>query len=614
MPGSMDIKSYILLVNREKKLLKTISQFLLDAGYPVLAATTMGNALNLLSRNTVALIISDTELEDFSGREFLRFLKSSPLLSKIPFVFFESAPNNEKADNALDAGEADSTVEEEVEKVLEAFEMGAADFIAYNPEEDLSGVLMERIGKMIPSMAAREKVFAAPPDKNPEPLVQQADAGAPESSERRDSKRNFLKTPLNIELSRDAILWMPGQVINISEQGLMLGTSLLGRLGMILYIKALLPKGKCIVNSRIKHISISQNQLSAEIGVQVETSQEWIEMYHHLANLMVSRKKNAAAEKKPAGKKIDVNMVKQADGGKTQRVDVNPLLDSGESRGGKALEIKFYRSLIGKQLGNYKAVSFIGAGSMGGVFKGWDVILERNVALKIISYNLSAVESYRNMFFQEARLVSRLTHPNIAQIYHIEQIDDVLFFAMELISGGTLSDLIRSGKNLHAADGMEYLITMCRTLDFVSKQKIVHRDIKPANIMINDQGTLKIVDFGVAIVKDETDKKGASEGLGSPLYVSPECIMGRQLDFRSDIYSLGATFYHIFTGAPPFNGDSVETILLKHLNEELVPIKKINPVLSSDLSDIIEKMLEKNPEKRYQSYQAIINDLTALKC
>lgn len=609
----MDIKSYILLVNREKKLLNTIGQFLLDAGYPVLAATTMGNALNLLSRNTVVLIISDTELEDFSGREFLRFLKNSPLLSKIPFVFFESTENNENADNALDTGAAGSTVEEEVEKVLEAFEMGAADFIVYTPEEELSGVLMERIGKMLPSVAVKEKVFAAPQNKRPEPVVQQADVISRESSERRDSKRNFFKTPVNIELSRDAILWMPGQVINISEQGLMLGTSLLGRLGMILYIKTMLPKGKCIVNSRIKHISISQNQLSAEIGVQVETSQEWIEMHHHIANLMTSRKKTAAADKKPAGGKNDVNMVKQAEGGKTQRVDVNPLLDFGDSRSEKALEIKFYRSLIGKQLGNYKAVSFIGAGSMGGVFKGWDVILERNVALKIISYNLSAVESYRNMFFQEARLVSRLTHPNIAQIYHIEQIDDVLFFAMELISGGTLADIIRDRNKFNTTDGMEYLITMCRTLDFVSRQNIVHRDIKPANIMINDQGILKVVDFGVAITKDEADQKRTSEGLGSPLYTSPECIMGQPLDCRSDIYSLGATFYDVFAGVPPFNGDSVEIILFKHLNENLVPLTKINPLLSSDLSDIIRKMMAKSPEERYQDYQAIIDDLIVLK-
>lgn len=609
MPGSMNIKSYILLVNREKKLLNTISQFLLDAGYPVLAATTMGNALNLLSHNTVVLIISDTELEDFSGREFLRFLKNSPLLSKIPFVFFESTQNNENADNALDAGAADSTVEEEVEKVLEAFEMGAADFIVYTPQEEFSRVLIERIDKMLPSMAAREKVFAAPQNTRPEPVVQQADVISPESSERRDSKRNFFKTPVTIELSRDAILWMPGQVINISEQGLMLGTSLLGKLGMILYIKALLPKGKCIVNSRIKHISISQNQLSAEIGVQVETSAEWIEMYHHIANLIVSRKKTAAAEKK-----IDVNMVKQVDSSKTQRVDVNPLLDFNDSRSEKAFEIKFYRSLIGKQLGNYKAVSFIGAGSMGGVFKGWDVILERNVALKIISYNLSTVESYRNMFFQEARLVSRLTHPNIAQIYHIEQIDDVLFFAMELISGGTLADIIRDRNNFNTTDGMEYLITMCRTLDFVSRQNIVHRDIKPANIMINDQGILKVVDFGVAITKDEADKKRTSEGLGSPLYTSPECIMGQPLDCRSDIYSLGATFYDVFAGVPPFNGDSVETILFKHLNETLVPLTKINPLLSSDLSDIIRKMMAKSPEERYQDYQAIIDDLVVLKC
>ena len=173
----------------------------------------------------------------------------------------------------------------------------------------------------------------------------------------------------------------------------------------------------------------------------------------------------------------------------------------------KALEIRFYHSLVGKQLGNYKAVSFIGAGAMGGVFKGWDIILERNVALKIISYKLSSIESFREMFVKEARLISQLNHPNIAQIYYIDQSDDVFYFAMELINGGTLKDMIKDSNNLNSTKGLEYLITVCRTLDFVSGKNIIHRDIKPENIMISDNGTLKVVDFGVAVVNDGKSKK-----------------------------------------------------------------------------------------------------------
>jgi serine/threonine-protein kinase len=170
-----------------------------------------------------------------------------------------------------------------------------------------------------------------------------------------------------------------------------------------------------------------------------------------------------------------------------------------------------------------------------------------------------------------------------------------------------------SDLNLKSTKGLEYLITICRTLDFVSGKNIIHRDIKPENIMISDNGTLKVVDFGVAVVNDGKNKKGKSENLvGSPYYVSPDCIKGLPLDARSDIYSLGATFYHFFAGVPPFEGTSVEDVLLKHLNEDIVPLKTKNPTVSNWLSDIIGKMMAKNPEDRYQRYGDIIADLDLL--
>ena len=127
--------------------------------------------------------------------------------------------------------------------------------------------------------------------------------------------------------------------------------------------------------------------------------------------------------------------------------------------------------------------------------------------------------------------------------------------------------------------------------------------------MINDRGMLKIADFGVATVADEINKKRNPDGFGSPLYASPEYIMGRPLDCCSDMYSLGATFYHVLAGVPPFEGDSVETITNKHLNEHLVPLKKKNPLVSIDLSDIIGQMMAKKPQERYPNYRALINDL-----
>ncbi|MDY0187488.1 MAG: protein kinase [Syntrophus sp. (in: bacteria)] len=599
MSRSMDLRSYILLINRDKKFLNVVCKSLLGAGYPVLTATAMSSALNLLSNNSVALIICDSELEDSSGYEFLEFIKHSPLLKKIPVVFF--VPVHDQGN----AGKA--------------FGMGAADFIVYTPDSGAPNVLMKRIAETLPATARRAGISALPGEGFHQSIALPPEAASspPPPTECRKSERLVPKQTVNIEISRDSILWLPGRITNISRQGLLIETSLLGRLGMALYIRFSLPSGTCVVESHIRHISINNHKLSAEIGVETEQSIDWIETYDYVVNLKEEGKKPAvkkpsAEADRPIQKKIHADMIIRMDD--NRKAPGDPLLNhSSEPRSEKALEIKFYRSLVGKKLGNYKAMSFIGAGGMGGVFKGWDVVLERNVALKVISYNLSSIASYRDMFVREARLVSRFAHPNIAQIYYIDQVEDVLYFAMELINGGTLADIIKDRNNLNTAKGLEHFITICRTLDFVSRQNIVHRDIKPANIMIDDQGILKVVDFGVAIVNDGTGKKKKAEGLvGSPLFASPDSIMGRPLDCRSDIYSLGATFYNVFTGVPPFEGDYVEAILFKHLHEELVPLKKKNPILSSDLSDIIGKMMAKKPEDRYQDYQSIIDDLNVL--
>ncbi|MBN1381911.1 MAG: protein kinase [Deltaproteobacteria bacterium] len=598
----MDIKSYILLINREKKFLATIRQSLLDAGYPVLTTTTMSHALNLLSTNSIRLIICDSALEDFSGYEFLRFLKKNPLLEKIPFVFYVPVHDQGSAGKA--------------------FELGATDFIVY----PLDGkIFIERIGEILSSSGDHDRPSPALPKENiEEHSAEPVSTSLPEKKARRESERITPKSDTHIEISRDAILWVPGQIMNINMQGILIETPLLGRLGMLIYIRVPLPHGKCVIESQVKHITISNHQLSADIGVEIEDSLEWTEVYNYITGYIKTEdkgkdKKAASPEKKSEPKKvnepqmpINTNTVMLMDFNKTRFAD--PLLHNfNDPQSDKALEIRFYQSLVGKQLGNYKAVSFIGAGTMGGVFKGWDIVLERNVALKVISYKLSSIASFREMFVKEARFISRLSHPNIAEIYYIDQTDDVLYFAMELINGNTLADMIKESNNLNTSKGLECFLTTCRTLDFVSRKNIIHRDIKPENIMIDDKGILKVVDFGVAIVNDGKSKKRKSEGLvGSPLYVSPDCIMGQPLDSRSDIYSLGATFYHLFSGFPPFEGEDMEEVLLKHLNEDLVPLRKKNPTISVNLSDIIEKMMAKKPENRYQSYQAIIDDLDYL--
>jgi serine/threonine protein kinase len=218
------------------------------------------------------------------------------------------------------------------------------------------------------------------------------------------------------------------------------------------------------------------------------------------------------------------------------------------------------------------------------------------------------------MFIKEARLASRLDHPNIAHMYHIGNVNEILYFAMEYIDGITMSDMIKKGEKLNTLKGLNYLITICEALDFVSNNSIIHRDIKPANIMINDKGIIKVVDFGVAKIVDVEGDKNSKEGIvGSPYYISPEAINGNPLDLRSDIYSLGASFYHAFTGTPPFDGQNAEEVLKKHLEQTLIPLRKKNPKVSPALGKIIEKMMSKIPENRYQDYRGIIKDLKGLE-
>jgi len=218
------------------------------------------------------------------------------------------------------------------------------------------------------------------------------------------------------------------------------------------------------------------------------------------------------------------------------------------------------------------------------------------------------------MFIKEARVISKLNHPNIAQIYSIGSSNEILYYAMEFIDGETLKDVLNREGRLRSLKGLKYLLTICEALDFVYRSSIVHRDIKPANIMINNMGIIKLVDFGVANIHD-TEISGHKKNLimGTPLYMSPEQIAGLTLDHRCDMYSLGATFYHAFCGSPPFESKDYKEILNQHLNSPLVPLRDRQSKTAPALCKIVEKMLAKDPNDRYKDFQTIITELKNLR-
>jgi serine/threonine protein kinase len=366
------------------------------------------------------------------------------------------------------------------------------------------------------------------------------------------------------------------------------------------------------VNGEIKHVSCDDFQFPAGTGIEITQDLVWEKIFMDLESLKTVAFPGATptGQDKPSIPGDPVTEVVRMTSQPHQTPDVyKAVLDSPGETDAPSYDTRFYYSLVGKQLDNYRTITFIGSGSMGGVFQSWDVALEREVALKVISYELSSEEAFRNMFIKEARVISKLDHPNIAKIYHIGNSDDILYHAMEFVDGNTLMDLIEMNGDLNSDKGIEYLITVCETLDFVREKNIVHRDIKPGNIMINNDGVVKVVDFGVAKLNDGNNKgKQRPESImGSPLYISPESLSGRTLDHRSDIYSLGASFYHAFTGQPPFEGDSIQDILDQHLNRPLTPLKEKNSEVSNALGKIIEKMMAKDPKDRYQDYQSIID-------
>ena len=582
----MNDKKNILFINRDENFLKEIAVPLSNGGYTVATAMDMREVLSNLSSTEVALILCDNKLKDVNGYDLLRFLKNDPLREKIPFVF--CVPVH-------DQGSA-----------KKAFEDGATDFIVYpmEPEE-----IIFRVNEIC-DPSGNSKDNAAQPEQEMDYSATQMVKSIPDKDkEKREDKRAALLRILKVEISRNGILWIPGKIKNISVKGMFLKTSMLGKAGVELYVRVPLPSGTAVVKGSIKHITFKNLKVSedAGIGVEIEKGSEWQEYLRYIKSHLKDGSPPQAAPPKPVTeskpeKNVDHTIM-------VTRYDDD--VDKTKSKG-TSFEERFYNSLIGKQLSNYKVVSLIGSGAMGGVFEGWDIALERAVALKVISFELSAQEKFREMFIKEARFISQLDNPNIASIYHIGNENQILYFAMEYIEGSSMADLIRDEIKLNTLKGLDYFITICEALEFMSQKNIIHRDIKPANIMITKQGVVKLVDFGVAATVDVEDKM--KEGVvGSPYYISPDAINSLPLDHRSDIYSLGASFYHAFTGFTPFDGDNADEVLIKHLNAELIPLRKRNPKVSSALGKIVEKMMAKKPEDRYQNYKVIIKELKSLK-
>ena len=266
--------------------------------------------------------------------------------------------------------------------------------------------------------------------------------------------------------------------------------------------------------------------------------------------------------------------------------------------------------MIGKTISHYKILEKLGSGSMGDVYKAEDTKLQRTVALKFLSSELVRDDEARQRFINEARAASALDHPNIGTIYEIEEDDGHFFIAMAYYDGGNIKDKIESSASgLDVEEALDITCQIAQGLTRAHSKEIVHRDIKPANILMSEDGQAKIIDFGLAKLKGHTMITKTGTTMGTVAYMSPEQARGADADNRSDIWSLGVMLYEMLAGERPFKGEHEQAIMYLIINEEPEFITKVRKDVPLKLEKILEKAMAKNPDKRYQTMEEMLNDL-----
>lgn len=269
---------------------------------------------------------------------------------------------------------------------------------------------------------------------------------------------------------------------------------------------------------------------------------------------------------------------------------------------------------IGKKFdGRYEVTELIGVGGMADVYKGIDVIDNKPVAVKILKKEFAENEEFLRRFRNESKAIAVLSHPNIVKIYDVGFSEKVQYIVMEYIDGITLKEYIEEEKVLTWKDTVHFVIQILRALQHAHDKGIVHRDIKPQNIMMFTDGTIKVMDFGIAKFAREEGKTATDQAIGSVHYISPEQAKGDVTDAKSDIYSVGAMMYEMLTGKKPFDNDNPVAIAVMHMHDTAERPRAINPDIPDGLEEIVLKAIEKNPEDRYSSTTEMIADIEAFK-
>ena len=261
----------------------------------------------------------------------------------------------------------------------------------------------------------------------------------------------------------------------------------------------------------------------------------------------------------------------------------------------------------------YEIIKSIGEGGMANVYLAYDTILDRNVAIKVLRGDLANDEKFVRRFQREALSASSLSHPNIVAMYDVGEDDGLYYIVMEYVEGKTLKQLLKKRGSLTLSEAIDIMLQLTDGMAHAHDSYIVHRDLKPQNIMIQDDGQIKITDFGIAMALNSTQLTQTNSVMGSVHYLPPEQAAGKGTTIKSDIYSMGIIFYELLTGELPFKGDSAVEIALKQMKEPLPDVHKLNNDIPQSIENIILKSTAKNPKNRYDDAKSMHNDLlTAL--
>ncbi|MBA3710299.1 MAG: protein kinase, partial [Planctomycetes bacterium] len=265
-------------------------------------------------------------------------------------------------------------------------------------------------------------------------------------------------------------------------------------------------------------------------------------------------------------------------------------------------------------LSKYEILEKIGEGGMGIVYKANQRSMARVVALKILSPKYISKPKFVDQFTREARAAGSLNHPNIIQVHDVGTENEIHYFSMEFVDGPTCMQVLRDNGPFGIGEALEIVRQTAKALEYAHGQRLIHQDIKPDNIMLSSASSVKLADLGISKTFDEVAaEEGPKRVMGTPHYMAPEAALGKKIDHRVDIYSLGATFYHLLTGKTPYTGTSATDVLKAYVMDPMPAIQDINPETPDDVCALVERMMAKKPDDRYQHVGEVAEEVRRLQ-